>query len=106
MKIYENFAFDKMADAVEKLLQRPDVFAVFQKFSCGNCMSRQTIDQPNRLFTHGRCDACGCITDLTKSGCNYAVVKRIARPASCDDDERVREDEARKRDAKEGFAEV
>jgi len=47
---------------------------VYQQFNCGTCGAKQTIDEENKFFTHGRCDVCGMETDLRIAGCNYAVI--------------------------------
>lgn len=47
---------------------------IFQKFTCSHCGARQTIDEPNKLFTSASCEECGKVTDITVSGCNYLVI--------------------------------
>lgn len=47
---------------------------VFQKFTCAGCGARQTIDEPNRFYTSGKCQECGHVTDIRKQGCNYLLV--------------------------------
>jgi predicted nucleic acid-binding Zn ribbon protein len=46
---------------------------VYQQFNCAACGTKQTMDQPNTLFTHGKCEECGAVSDLKRDGCNYAV---------------------------------
>jgi hypothetical protein len=46
---------------------------VFQQFNCAGCGIKQTMPDPNVLYTHGKCEECGAITDIEKHGCNYAV---------------------------------
>jgi acetone carboxylase gamma subunit len=47
---------------------------VYQKFTCGKCGERQTIDDPNAFYTSGKCEECGHVTDIEKAGCNYLLV--------------------------------
>jgi len=47
---------------------------IYQKFSCGGCGERLTIDIPNEFHERGSCDKCDFITDIRKQGCNYLVV--------------------------------
>lgn len=46
---------------------------VFQQFNCAACGTKQTIDEPNILYTSGKCEECGAVTNLRYYGCNYAV---------------------------------
>lgn len=47
---------------------------IHQKFTCGSCGSRQTIDQENRFYTHGKCEECEAVTDLRQKGCGFMVI--------------------------------
>lgn len=38
--------------------------AVFWKFTCARCSSRQTFEDANELYMTGTCQACGHVTDL------------------------------------------
>jgi hypothetical protein len=68
---YNDYPLDECRAAAEAL---PEGAVVYQKFSCAGCGSRQTIETPNEFFTLGRCQECGVITDIRRSGCNYLVV--------------------------------
>jgi hypothetical protein len=46
----------------------------FQKFTCLVCLARQTMPDPNRFYTMGRCDECGYVTDLREHGCGFMVI--------------------------------
>jgi hypothetical protein len=46
---------------------------VYQQFNCAACGMKQTMPDPNVLYTAGKCEECGAITNLRKYGCNYAV---------------------------------
>jgi hypothetical protein len=47
---------------------------VFQKFTCENCDSRQTIDVPNTFYIRAQCEECNHVTDLKVNGCGHMVV--------------------------------
>jgi hypothetical protein len=53
---------------------------IHQKYTCTNCGSRQTIDEPNKFFTHGQCEKCHHITNIQLTGCNYLVIWSGLRP--------------------------
>jgi hypothetical protein len=46
---------------------------IFQQFNCAACGAKQTMPDPNVLYTAGKCEECGAITNLKERGCNYAV---------------------------------
>ena len=46
---------------------------VYQQFNCAACGTKQTMPDPNVLYTSGRCEECGAVTDIARDGCNYAV---------------------------------
>jgi hypothetical protein len=58
---------------VQEILQNPHAM-VYQKFTCDNCGTRQTIETPNKLFTKGQCEECKHITDIQAKGCNYTII--------------------------------
>ena len=45
----------------------------YQKFTCENCGSRQTIDDEDKLYTKGQCEECNHITNLQEKGCGYLL---------------------------------
>jgi hypothetical protein len=47
---------------------------VYQKFTCQNCGERLAMEEPNVFYKSGRCDKCGHITNIEKTGCNYMFV--------------------------------
>lgn len=47
---------------------------VYQKFTCHNCGSRQTIDEPNTFFHFASCEECGRVTDIETAGCGFLMV--------------------------------
>jgi hypothetical protein len=57
-----------------------DGHSIHQKFTCSGCGSRQTMAEPNKMFSFGECEECGHTTDLQQKGCNYVIVTR-ASPA-------------------------
>lgn len=46
---------------------------VFFKFTCENCMSRQTFAEPNTLYKEGSCEECGHVTNVEKRGCGFLL---------------------------------
>ena len=66
-----DFPFETIVEAVGKHADKGE--DCYQKFSCSKCGSRQTMDEPNVLYTHGKCEECGHITDITVTGCNYML---------------------------------
>jgi hypothetical protein len=75
---YNDYPLHDIAQSVQRLIN--DGATVYQKFTCDKCGSRQTIEEPNRLFASGTCEACGHTTDIVKRGCNYMVHYKIALP--------------------------
>jgi len=47
--------------------------SLFQKFSCSGCGRRVIRKEPNIFLPTGKCDRCGGITDISRSGCNYEI---------------------------------
>jgi len=45
---------------------------VMQKWTCGHCLSRQTMEDKNTFHLSGRCEECGEVTPIKK--CNYLFV--------------------------------
>lgn len=54
-------------DLVEKGVE------IHQQFNCEKCGAKQTMEEPDKLFTSGICEECGHETDIVKNGCNYMV---------------------------------
>lgn len=67
-----NYPLMKCINQARAIVQRGNA-AVFQKFTCSNCGSRQTMTVPNYFYTHGTCEECGKVTDIQKTGCNYML---------------------------------
>ena len=43
-------------------------FTIWQKWTCPNCGSRQTMSEPNLLYRSGRCHECEQINIITECG--------------------------------------
>ena len=71
-KIPKDFPLEEIAAIMYPLIQQG--CETYQKFTCSLCASRQTIDEPNVLYKTAKCELCGTITDLAKTGCGFAVV--------------------------------
>ena len=66
---------DVVAQADERIeeLRRKGVSAyVCQKWTCGHCGSRQTMEDKNVFHRSGRCEECSEVTPIAK--CNYLLV--------------------------------
>ena len=76
---YKNYPLDECARAVDRFLRKNPGSAFYQKWTCGKCGERVTGNEPNRLFTEGHHEEksdgspCGHVTDISKTGCNYAL---------------------------------
>jgi len=47
---------------------------VYFKFTCRGGGSRQTFDEPDKLFISGTCEECGQETSLEKHGGGFMVI--------------------------------
>jgi hypothetical protein len=75
---YNNYPFWEIAKAVDEWAQKGAV--CFQKFTCYKCGARQTIEAPNVLYRHGKCEECGEITNIELTGCNYMLMQSFNGP--------------------------
>jgi hypothetical protein len=73
---HNDYPLHDIIQSVQRLIN--DGATVYQKFTCEKCGSRQTIEEPNRLFTSGVCEECKHTTDIRKRGCNYMVHYKLA----------------------------
>lgn len=69
---YNDYPLAECCATAEKLVARGAL--CFQKFTCEECGSRQTIDEPNKFYVSGRCEECSHVTDIAARGCNYVVI--------------------------------
>lgn len=76
--VHRNHPFLEVVKGAEQRIKQG--WTVFQKFSCEKCMARLEMPEPNKFFTTGTCDQCGHLTDILKSGCNYAAIWSSAGP--------------------------
>jgi len=67
-----DYPFDEVVKAADECIARGG--KVFQKFTCGNCGNRLTMEDADKFYTEGTCDKCGHTTDIVAAGCNYLVV--------------------------------
>jgi hypothetical protein len=79
MTAYKNYPLAECARGVDQILRNCPGSVFFQKWTCVRCGERVTGNTPNMLSEFGhheeRADgsACGGVTNIRKSGCNYAV---------------------------------
>ena len=74
--------FDHPITEIELSVQQHAALGHFcyQKYTCANCGERKTMEEPNILYTKGKCESCGYVTDIVANGCNYLlVIKNAAR---------------------------
>jgi len=64
--------FDEVVASANEQIARGAT--VYQKFTCGNCGNRLTMDIPNTFYESGTCDKCGHTTDIRSAGHNYLLV--------------------------------
>ena len=72
MNLKPNYPFEEGAKRAEEFAAKGH--KVYQKFTCGGCGQRLTIDIPNTFYAEGACDKCDHITDIRKVGCNFVLV--------------------------------
>lgn len=67
-----NYPFYEVAEKAQQII---DTGAkVFFKFTCVNCGSRQTFENPNTLYQYGKCEECEHVTNLVEKGCNFLIL--------------------------------
>lgn len=67
----KDYPFEEIAEAVERHANKGN--QCFQKFTCAKCGARQTMEEPNVLYTRGICEECGFTTNIAEKGCNYML---------------------------------
>jgi hypothetical protein len=68
----EDYPLMEIAEAAEIVASQGGI--AYQKFTCGGCGARLTIDEPNKFYTRGECDQCHFTTNLEETGCNFLAV--------------------------------
>jgi hypothetical protein len=63
----------EVKETVDQILASTPNAAVYFKFTCEKCLTRQTFDVPNVLYLTGRCEECNHVTDIKKRGCNFML---------------------------------
>jgi hypothetical protein len=53
---------------------------VYQTWTCRACQTKQTIEQANAFYTHGKCERCGAITDMLSTGCGMDLILSATDP--------------------------
>ena len=44
---------------------------LYQKFTCAQCGTRQTMDVPNTFYKEGECEECRHVTNIMQHGFGY-----------------------------------
>jgi len=67
----KDYPLDVIAKQIDGIM-RPGL-TFYQKWTCAKCGDRVTGNTPNKLFTSGHHEECDGVTDITKTGCGFAV---------------------------------
>jgi len=67
----KDYPFDTIVESCCQHLVKGRTF--HQKFTCAKCGSRQTMEEANKLFTSGKCEECGYVTNIRERGCSYLL---------------------------------
>jgi len=70
---YNDYPIEDCAERLSGMLGRGVQMRFYQKWTCAKCGERVTMSTPNKLFTAGRHEDCGHVTDIQVSGCNYLL---------------------------------
>lgn len=73
---FNNYTIDECLDKLMPYLER-GAANFWMKFTCANCWSRQTCEEPNKFFEIAKCGRCGHFTDIKKDGCNYLLHLKV-----------------------------
>lgn len=71
MAEYNDYPFEECEKAARE--HAANGALVLQKWTCAGCKQRVTANNPNHWTAQGLCENCGTLTDLKKTGCNYAL---------------------------------
>jgi hypothetical protein len=55
---------------------------IYQKFTCAGCGKRLQMEDANKMFEQGTCDACPATTNIKTQGCGYMLHARADRDPS------------------------
>ena len=65
--------FDECAAAAFELRTKKGA-TIHQQWNCAHWGAKQTMETPNKFFTHGVCEECGKGTNIKQDGCNYMII--------------------------------
>jgi len=65
-----DYPFDDVAAQALDVIRRGGT--VHQKWTCGHCGVRQTMEEPNRFYKSGRCEECKEVTSIKE--CNFLAI--------------------------------
>lgn len=69
---YKNYPIEECLAMAGEIKEIHAGVVILQKWTCGNCGSRQTMEEENTFFLKGKCEECGEVTDITE--CNYMLI--------------------------------
>jgi transcription elongation factor Elf1 len=71
------YPFDEVAIDAEERVRAGHT--IHQQFECEHCGVKQTMAEENQMFTTGKCEECGGITNIRSKGCNYLLVMNFGK---------------------------
>ena len=66
------YPFAEVAENANNSIARG--WMVFQQFNCAACGAKNTVLEENVFYTSGKCQDCHAITDISRDGCNFAMM--------------------------------
>ena len=73
-----NYPYDEVMANAKRVCD--DGATILQKWTCKKCKARCTANTPNHWTPLCVCEHCGTITDVRKTGCNFAAILAIGVP--------------------------
>jgi PHP family Zn ribbon phosphoesterase len=71
---------EDIAKQIEAILERDPHALAYQKWTCPRCQQRLTMEEPNTLYTSGRCDECGLVSPIFECGFMLVMGKALRQP--------------------------
>lgn len=69
--------FDEVVKTAEEKMA--EGWTIYQQFQCTACGEKQTMPDENKFYTLGRCEECGHLTDIVRSGCNFMATIALGK---------------------------
>jgi hypothetical protein len=75
------FPFAEVTQKALAIHKRSPEAEIFQQWNCAHCGTKQTMEVPNKFYTHGICEVCDHLTNIEQDGCNFMLAMNIKRGA-------------------------